>query len=127
LDDKVLYPKWPHPDYPEINKDLNRIFAKEEFFQKKENLDKIKRILYAFCRRNPIYGYIQTMSFIVARLIMVLEEEEAFWVFTIILENYLPIDYMADLTGAVIDQKVFEHIVNYRYPEFLKKLDDMKL
>ena len=67
------------------------------------------------------------MSFIVARLIMVLEEEEAFWVFTIILENYLPIDYMADLTGAVIDQKVFEHIVNYRYPEFLKKLDDMKL
>ena len=58
---------------------------------------------------------------------MVLEEEEAFWVFTIILENYLPIDYMADLTGAVIDQKVFEHIVNYRYPEFLKKLDDMKL
>ena len=58
IDDKVLYPKWPHPDYPEINKDLNRIFAKEDFFQIKENLDKIKRILYAFCRRNPIYGYI---------------------------------------------------------------------
>lgn len=67
------------------------------------------------------------MSYIVGRLIQVLTEEEAFWVFTIILENYLPLDYMADLTGAVIDQKVFEHIVNYRYPEILKKLDDMML
>ena len=67
------------------------------------------------------------MSYIVGRLLQVLSEEETFWVFTIILENYLPIDYMAELTGAVIDQKVFEHIVNYRYPEILKKLDDMML
>jgi hypothetical protein len=90
-------------------------------------LAKIRRVLFAFCRRNPVYGYIQTMSYIVGRLIQVLTEEEAFWVFTIMLENYLPLDYMADLTGAVIDQKVFEHIVNYRYPEILKKLDDMML
>jgi hypothetical protein len=44
------------------------------------------------------------MNYIVGRLIQVLEEEEAFWVFTLILENYLPIDYMIDgLTGAIID------------------------
>jgi hypothetical protein len=56
-----------------------------------------------------------------------LEEEEAFWVFTLILENYLPIDYMIDgLTGAIIDQKVFEHILHYRYPEILHKLDSLK-
>ena len=34
------------------------------------------------------------MNYIVGRLILILEEDEAFWVFVIIMENYLPIDYM---------------------------------
>ena len=57
-----------------------------------------------------------------------LSEEEAFWVFTLIIENYLSFDYMLDgLTGAMIDQKVFEHLVNYRYPKILKKFDSLML
>ena len=57
------------------------------------------------------------MNYIVARLLEVLTEEEAFWVFTLIMEKYLPIDYMIDgLTGAMTDQKVFEHMVIYKYP-----------
>lgn len=55
-------------------------------------------------RRNPVQGYIQSMNYIVGRLVMVLQEEEAFWVFTLIMEKYLPIDYMLDgLTGAMTD------------------------
>jgi hypothetical protein len=30
---EVLYPKWPHPDYQEILKDVPRTFSKEPFFQ----------------------------------------------------------------------------------------------
>jgi hypothetical protein len=63
------------------------------------------------------------MNYIAARLIQVLSEEEAFWVFVLIMEKYLPIDYMLDgLTGAMTDQKVFEQIVNYKYPQILQKL-----
>ena len=59
---------------------------------------------------------------------MVLEEDEAFWVFVLIMEKYLPIDYMQDgLTGAMTDQKVFEHIVNYKYPMILEKLNELKV
>ena len=37
--------------------------------------------------------------------------------FVIVMEIYLPIDYMIDgLIGAMTDQKVFEHIVLYKYP-----------
>jgi hypothetical protein len=44
------------------------------------------------------------MNYIVGRLIEVLNEDEAFWVFCLIMEKYLPIDYMADgLTGAMTD------------------------
>ena len=68
------------------------------------------------------------MNYIVARLVMVLQEEEAFWVFTLIMEKYLPVDYMLDgLTWAMTDQKVFEHIVNYKYPMFLEKLSELKV
>jgi hypothetical protein len=44
------------------------------------------------------------MNNIVGRLLTVLSEEEAFWVFVLIMEKYLPLDYMLDgLTGAMID------------------------
>lgn len=79
-------------------------------------------------RRNPIQGYIQSMNYIVGRLVQVLTEEEAFWVFTIIMEKYLPVDYMLDgLSGAMTDYKVFEHILIYRQPDVLKKLQEIRL
>jgi len=68
------------------------------------------------------------MNYIVGRLVMVLEEEEAFWVFVLIMEKYLPIDYMLDgLTGAMTDQKVFQHITNYKYPWIIEKFDQLKM
>jgi hypothetical protein len=61
------------------------------------------------------------MNYIVGRLIQVLHEEEAFWVFTLIMEKYLPVDYMLDgLSGAMNDYKVFEHyFMNYQEPDVL--------
>lgn len=116
-DNDKLYPNWPHPDYLQIQKDIPRTFSDEAYFKDPLNQGKLKRILRAFVRRNPVQGYIQSMNYIVGRLIQVLEEEEAFWVFVLIMEKYMPIDYMLEgLTGAMTDQKVFEHIVNYRYP-----------
>lgn len=115
--DERAYPNWPHPDYQQIQKDIPRTFSDEPFFKDAENLAKIRRILRAYVRRNPVQGYIQSMNYIVGRLIQVLEEEEAFWVFVLIMEKYMPLDYMLDgLTGAMTDQKVFEHSLSYKYP-----------
>ena len=64
----------------------------------------MKRVLRAFARRNPIIGYNISMCTIVGRLIEVLSEEEAFWVFVLIMEKYLPLDYMLQgLNGAIAD------------------------
>lgn len=68
------------------------------------------------------------MNYIVGRLVEVLQENEAFWVFVLIMEKYLPIDYMVDgLTGAMTDQKVFEHMVIFKYPQIMQKLTQLKL
>ena len=58
-----------------IDKDLNRTFPEEEFFQKKENIDKLRNILLAFSRRNSSIGYTQGFNFIVGRILEIVEDE----------------------------------------------------
>lgn len=43
------------------------------------------------------------MNFIVGRLLQFMNEEEAFWTLTMILETVLPIDYYSNMVGVLID------------------------
>ncbi len=58
-----------------IEKDLFRTFPEEKFFQKKENIDKLRNVLLAFSRRNSSIGYNQGFNFIVGRILEVVEDE----------------------------------------------------
>jgi hypothetical protein len=44
---------------------------------------------------------------IAARLLLVMEEEEAFWTLVQIIEVILPLDYYTNLLGVLIDLRVF--------------------
>jgi hypothetical protein len=43
------------------------------------------------------------MNFIVGRLLLFMEEEEAFWTLANIIETILPIDYYSNMVGVLID------------------------
>ena len=43
------------------------------------------------------------MNYIVGRLVKYMNEEEAFWTLTMILETILPIDYYSNMIGVLID------------------------
>jgi hypothetical protein len=45
---------------------------------------------------------------IAARLLLVMEEEEAFWTLVQIIEVILPLDYYTNLLGVLIDLRVFQ-------------------
>ena len=45
---------------------------------------------------------------IAARLLLVMEEEEAFWTLVQIIEVILPLDYYTNLLGVIIDLRVFQ-------------------
>ena len=67
----------------------------------------MKNILLAYSRRNLSIGYCQGFNFIVGRLLKVFDdEEEAFWVFVQIIENYLPINYYSEMAGIIVDQYI---------------------
>jgi hypothetical protein len=69
----------------------------------KDVRDAIKRICTAYSVRNNVIGYCQGFNFIVGRLLQVMTEEEAFWTFTRIIEHMMPLDYFANMLGALVD------------------------
>ena len=58
-----------------IDKDIDRTFPEEKFYQQKENLVKLKNILMAYCRRNSSIGYIQGFNILVGRILEVMKDE----------------------------------------------------
>ena len=109
-----IYPKTiPFPFEKTINYDLKRTFPQKTFFQDEKNIQKLKNILMAFAYRNITIGYSQGFNFIAAKILLVIQnEEESFWVFTNILENYLPIDFYLKFTGVKVDMQVVKNLIN---------------
>ena len=35
------------------------------------------------------------------------DEDDAFWIFTMLVESVLPVDYYCDMIGVITDQKIF--------------------
>ena len=50
------------------------------------------------------------------------EEEESFWIFVMMLESMLPLDYYSNMVGALIDQKIFYNIFEETIPELHRHL-----
>lgn len=92
--------------------DVHRTFPYLDFFKKEENRKKLERILIAFVRRNATIGYSQGLNFIVGKLLMAVEDEEkVFWIFTQIVETYLPGDFFLLFSGVRKDMKIIEKLI----------------
>ena len=92
--------------------DINRTFPYLDFFKKEENKKKLTNILTAFVRRNATIGYSQGFNFIAGKLLIVIQDEEkTFWIFTQIIERYLPGDFYLLFYGVRKDMKVIEKII----------------
>ena len=113
--EKNLHPGYYHNivyEYPEyipskcnniIEADLDRTCPTEEYFKKPENRQKLSNVLIAYSRRNCKIGYCQGFNLIVAKLLLIFEEEDAFWLFVQIIENILPCEYYSELVGIMGD------------------------
>ena len=78
--------------------------------------DKLKRILLAYSKRNSSIGYIQGFNFIVDKILRFVDDEEkAFWIFVVMLEDILPINYYSEMAGVMIDVDLVLCIVDKFY------------
>ncbi|RPD54813.1 TBC-domain-containing protein [Lentinus tigrinus ALCF2SS1-7] len=81
----------------EIEKDVCRTMPLNIFFGRTgAGVEKLRRVLMAYSRRNPAVGYCQGMNLVTSTLLLVhADQEEAFWVLTAIIERILPEDFFS--------------------------------
>ncbi|KAH0327557.1 GTPase-activating protein GYP5, partial [Aureobasidium melanogenum] len=110
----------------EIEKDLNRSLPEYPGFQSEEGIGRLRRVLTAYSWTNLEVGYCQAMNIVVAALLIYLSETQAFYLLSILCDRLLPGYYSQTMYGTLLDQRVFESLVERTLPilsEHLAKSD----
>ncbi|GAP89908.1 putative TBC domain-containing protein [Rosellinia necatrix] len=110
----------------EIEKDLNRSLPEYPGFQSQDGINRLRRVLTAYSWINPDVGYCQAMNIVVAALLIYMSETQAFFLLSALCDRLVPGYYSSTMYGTLLDQKVFESLVEKTMPvlwEHLVKSD----
>ncbi|KAJ0089258.1 hypothetical protein Patl1_31997 [Pistacia atlantica] len=106
----------------QIEKDIPRTFPGHPALNE-NGRDSLRRLLLAYARHNPSVGYCQAMNFFAGILLLLMPEENAFWTFVGIIDDYFDGYYTEEMIESQVDQLVFEELIRERLP----RLGDMDL
>ncbi|XP_062405517.1 TBC1 domain family member 2A isoform X2 [Sardina pilchardus] len=110
----------------QIQLDLHRTLTANERFSSPGPIhQQLNRVLLAFACHNPTVGYCQGLNGLAALALLVLEdEEEAFWCLVAILEAIMPPDYYCKgLQGCQVDLCVFKELLAEKVPRVSAHLE----
>jgi hypothetical protein len=98
----------------QIEKDVKRTYPNHPFFNDESSpvFSAMRRIFIAYSTRNPLVNYCQSFNFIVGLLLLHVSEEEAFWLFVSVIEDYLPQNfYSPNLKGVLVDASLLDELI----------------
>ncbi|KAL3289699.1 hypothetical protein HHI36_023099 [Cryptolaemus montrouzieri] len=109
----------------QIEKDLLHVMPTNACFShiNSTGVPRLRRILRGMAWLYPEIGYCQGTGMIAANLLLLLEEEDVFWVMVTIVEDLLPASYYSStLLGVQADQRVLRNIISNYLPDLDEKL-----
>eukprot|EP00095_Tigriopus_kingsejongensis_P005364 maker-scaffold34_size539781-snap-gene-3.23 protein:Tk05364 transcript:maker-scaffold34_size539781-snap-gene-3.23-mRNA-1 annotation:"small g protein signaling modulator 3-like protein" len=104
----------------QIEKDLLRTMPTNACFNsaKATGIPRLRRILRGIAWLYPDIGYCQGMGMIVATFLLMMEEEDSFWIMASVVEEILPASYFSpSLVGAQADQLVLRGLIASSLPK----------
>ncbi|XP_072904655.1 TBC1 domain family member 2A isoform X2 [Hemitrygon akajei] len=111
----------------QIELDLPRTLTNNIHFSSPTSkmVQKLRRVLLAYSWQNPDIGYCQGLNRLAAIALLVLQEEEdAFWCLVAIVDCIMPEDYYSKtLTGSQVDQRVFKDLLSEKMPRLVSHLE----
>uniref|UniRef100_A0A8C8VFM7 TBC1 domain family member 2 n=1 Tax=Pelusios castaneus TaxID=367368 RepID=A0A8C8VFM7_9SAUR len=120
-----------HPASRQIELDLSRTLTNNRHFASPTSqlIPKLRRVLLAFSWQNPAIGYCQGLNRLAAIALLVLEEEEsAFWCLVHIVENLMPADYYSNtLIASQVDQRVFKDFLSEKLPRLMAHFEQHRI
>jgi len=91
-------------------------------FTSPDGLAALRRVLVAYSLHSPEVGYCQSLNFVVAMLLLFVDEAEAFWLLEAIICKLLPENYYTpDMSGCLSDQECLRHLATDRLREPLRR------
>ncbi|XP_069778836.1 TBC1 domain family member 2A isoform X2 [Narcine bancroftii] len=111
----------------QIELDLPRTLTSNVHFSSPTSkmVQKLRRVLLAYSWQNPDIGYCQGLNRLAAIALLVLQEEEdAFWCLVAVVDCIMPEDYYSKtLTGSQVDQRVFKEILSEKMPKLVSHFE----
>ncbi|KAH6888959.1 rab-GTPase-TBC domain-containing protein, partial [Coprinopsis sp. MPI-PUGE-AT-0042] len=100
----------------DIEKDLHRSLPEYAGYQSEEGINALRNVLQAYSFKNPDLGYCQAMNILAAAILIYMSEEQAFWLLEVLCDRLLPGYYAPSMHGTMLDQRVFESLVQRCLP-----------
>ncbi|XP_061100707.1 TBC1 domain family member 2A-like isoform X2 [Conger conger] len=121
----------PHPASRQIQLDLHRTLTGNQHFSSPSDpaVQQLHRILLAFSWQSPAIGYCQGLNRLAALALLVLQdEEEAFWCLVAVVETIMPKDYYSKtLAASQADQRVLKDLMLEKLPRLAAHLEELQV
>ncbi len=108
----------------QVAKDVDRTWPRHRWL----NLDALQRVLVAYARRNRDVGYCQGLNLVVATLLLLMGEEDAFWCLVQIVEARLARGFWSStLWRCRAEQEVLKALLVRREPAIARQLEAARI
>eukprot|EP00658_Telonema_sp_P-2_P054831 TRINITY_DN4360_c0_g1_i4.p1 TRINITY_DN4360_c0_g1~~TRINITY_DN4360_c0_g1_i4.p1 ORF type:complete len:848 (-),score=247.34 TRINITY_DN4360_c0_g1_i4:342-2885(-) len=111
--------------YDQVAKDLYRSIPNNIYFRSANAhcFGALKRVLLAYALHNMSVGYCQGMNVLCSMLLLIMTEEDAFFMLKIIVERILPSYFGQGLSGLTTDMSIIEAMMEDRSSELIEHLN----